>query len=194
MQKKSKTHLFEGVVLGPGNERRMLESYLRRTNKLANDPEWYNTITNTCTTNIVNHVNEVYPGRVPWAIGILMPGLSPKMLLKITWLSRPAILMRLWNLSVIDSISEKWDLLLTSEIGLEVWIRGFNMNELYGLMREFDGTDLTGSFDWLMPPSKSHMIRWLALGSELWRDQYLISRSSWRGLFLDGKLFVNNGL
>lgn len=33
-------------------------------------------------------------------------------------------------------------------------------------MREFDGTDLTGSFDWLMPPSKSHMIRWLALGSQ----------------------------
>ena len=30
-------------------------------------------------------------------------------------------------------------------------------------MREFDGTDLTGSFDWLMPPSKSHMIRWLVL-------------------------------
>ncbi len=33
-------------------------------------------------------------------------------------------------------------------------------------MREFDGTDLTGSFDWLIPPSKSHMIRWLALGSQ----------------------------
>ena len=33
-------------------------------------------------------------------------------------------------------------------------------------MREFDGTDLTGSFEWLMPPSKSHMIRWLALGSQ----------------------------
>ena len=29
-RRKSKTHLFEGVVLGPGNERRMLESYLRR--------------------------------------------------------------------------------------------------------------------------------------------------------------------
>ena len=33
-------------------------------------------------------------------------------------------------------------------------------------MREFDGTNLTGSFDWLIPPSKSHMIRWLALGSQ----------------------------
>ena len=44
-RKKSVTHLFEAVVLGPGNERRMLESYLRRSNKLSSEPEWYNTIT-----------------------------------------------------------------------------------------------------------------------------------------------------
>ena len=79
-RKYSETHLFKAVVLGPGNERRMLESYLKRTNDLATNPEWYNTITNTCTTNIVRHVNEVYPKRVPKAISILMPGLSPKML------------------------------------------------------------------------------------------------------------------
>ena len=33
-------------------------------------------------------------------------------------------------------------------------------------MREFEGTELSGSFDWLIPPSKSHIIRWLALGSQ----------------------------
>ena len=44
-----------------------------------------------------------------------------------------------------------------------------------GFMMEFDATNLTGSFDWLMPPSKSHMIRWLALGvSEVEEKQYLI--------------------
>ena len=73
MQEKSVTHLFEAVVLGPGNERRMLESYLRRSNKLSIEPEWYNTITNTCTTNIVAHVNEVYPGRVPWGYPYCYP-------------------------------------------------------------------------------------------------------------------------
>lgn len=72
-RKKSVTHLFEAVVLGPGNERRMLESYLRRSNKLSIKPEWYNTITNTCTTNIVAHVNEVYPGRVPWGYPYCYP-------------------------------------------------------------------------------------------------------------------------
>tara|TARA_B100000676_G_C17812937_1_gene698422 strand:- start:16 stop:873 length:858 start_codon:yes stop_codon:yes gene_type:complete len=119
-RKKSKTHLFEGVVLGPGNERRMLESYLTRTNKLADEPEWYNTITNTCTTNIVNHVNEVYPGRVPWAIGIIMPGLSPKMLLSNNLVKSSGSLDDTMKSSLIDSISEKWD--RTSDFG--DWIRG----------------------------------------------------------------------
>ena len=116
---KSKTHLFEGVVLGPGNERRMLESYIRRTNKLADEPEWYNTLTNTCTTNIVNHVNEVYPGRVPWAIGILMPGLSPKMLLRNNLVKDRGGLHETMNLSVIDEVSREWD----SSVDFGDWIR-----------------------------------------------------------------------
>ncbi len=121
-RRKSKTHLFEGVVLGPGNERRMLESYLRRTNKLAKDPEWYNTITNTCSTNIVNHVNEVYPGRVPWAIAIMMPGLSPKMLLKNNLVKSSGNIDETMESSLIDSISEKWD--HSSDFG--DWIRGMD--------------------------------------------------------------------
>ena len=121
-RRKSKTHLFEGVVLGPGNERRMLESYLRRTNKLAKDPEWYNTITNTCTTNIVNHVNEVYPGRVPWAIGIIMPGLSPKMLLRNNLVKSSGNIDETMESSLIDSISEKWD----DSRDFGDWIRGMD--------------------------------------------------------------------
>ena len=33
-------------------------------------------------------------------------------------------------------------------------------------MWEFDGTELSGAFDWGLPPSKSHIIRWLALSSQ----------------------------
>ena len=116
---KSKTHLFEGVVLGPGNERRMLESYIRRTNKLADEPEWYNTLTNTCTTNIVNHVNEVYPGRVPWAIGVMMPGLSPKMLLRNNLVKNTGGLHDTMRFSVIDEASGEWD----SSVDFGDWIR-----------------------------------------------------------------------
>tara|TARA_B100001559_G_scaffold290907_1_gene270272 strand:- start:142 stop:969 length:828 start_codon:yes stop_codon:yes gene_type:complete len=108
-RKKSVTHLFEAVVLGPGNERKMLESYLKRTNKLYEKPEWYNTITNTCTTNIVNHVNEVYPGRVPKAISIFLPGLSPKLLYNNNLVKIDSSLENTLEKSIIDSKAKTWD-------------------------------------------------------------------------------------
>lgn len=108
-RKNSVTHLFKAVVLGEGNERRMLESYLRRTNDLVASPEWYNTLTNTCTTNIVRHVNEVYPGRVPRAISILMPGLSPKMLERANLIEMSGTLDETLAASVIDAKAKDWD-------------------------------------------------------------------------------------
>ena len=108
-RKNSVTHLFTAVVLGAGNERRMLESYLRRTNDLVASPEWYNTLTNTCTTNIVRHVNEVYPGRVPRAISILMPGLSPKLLERANLIKMSGTLDETLAASVIDAKAKAWD-------------------------------------------------------------------------------------
>ena len=108
-RKYSETHLFKAVVLGPGNERRMLESYLKRTNDLATNPEWYNTITNTCTTNIVRHVNEVYPKRVPKAISILMPGLSPKMLERANLIEMKGTLEETLAACEIDEKAKAWN-------------------------------------------------------------------------------------
>ena len=118
-RKKSVTHLFEAVVLGPGNERLMLESCLRRTNKLSEEPEWYNTITNTCTTNIVGHVNEVYPGRVPRAISILLPGLSPRLLHRNNLVKMTGTLEDTMEMSIIDERAASWD--ESSDFG--DWIR-----------------------------------------------------------------------
>jgi hypothetical protein len=54
-------------------------SMLNRANKLAVDPEFYNTLTNTCTTNIVTHVDEIVPGKVPFSYKILMPAYSDEL-------------------------------------------------------------------------------------------------------------------
>ena len=56
----------------------MLISMLERTNKLKTSPEFYNTISSTCTTNIVRHVNEVSPKRIKPSYMILAPGFSDK--------------------------------------------------------------------------------------------------------------------
>jgi hypothetical protein len=108
-RKKSVTHLFEAVVLGKGNEQKLFESYLKRTNKLFENPEWYNTVTNTCTTNIVKHVNEVYPGRVPRAMAIFLPGLSPKLLHKNNLVKINKTLEETLESSKIDDKAKYWD-------------------------------------------------------------------------------------
>lgn len=51
---------------------------LTRADKLQREPEFYNTLTSTCTTNIVSHVNKLVPDRVPFDYRILLPGYSNK--------------------------------------------------------------------------------------------------------------------
>ena len=52
---------------------------LSRTNAIKEKPEFYNTIFNTCTTNIVKHVNKIVPGRIPKSYKILMPAYSDEL-------------------------------------------------------------------------------------------------------------------
>lgn len=53
---------------------------IHRANAIKDHPEFYNTITNTCTTNIVAHVNKITPKRVPFFnLRILLPANSDKL-------------------------------------------------------------------------------------------------------------------
>ncbi len=53
---------------------------IKRANDLKQSPEFYNTITNNCTTNIVNHINTITPNRVPLLnISLLLPENSDKL-------------------------------------------------------------------------------------------------------------------
>jgi hypothetical protein len=47
---------------------------LARSNGLATTPEFYNTLTNNCTSNVVAHVNHIVPRRVPRGIKTILPG------------------------------------------------------------------------------------------------------------------------
>lgn len=54
-------------------------SMIKRVNELHDRPEFYNLITNTCTTNIVRHVNEISEVKVPFSYKVLMPGYSDRL-------------------------------------------------------------------------------------------------------------------
>lgn len=52
---------------------------MKRVNKLKDKPEFYNAATNNCTTNLVKHINDVAPGRVPYSLGVMLPAYSDRM-------------------------------------------------------------------------------------------------------------------
>jgi hypothetical protein len=61
------------------NSRRLLMEYLRTINQLREHPEFYNTLTTNCTSNIWLHAH-VNPGRAPYSWKILLSGHVPEYL------------------------------------------------------------------------------------------------------------------
>ena len=54
------------VITPPDKERQMIVQMTHRLNQLASRPEFYHTLFKTCNTSIVNAVNAVTPGRIPF--------------------------------------------------------------------------------------------------------------------------------
>jgi hypothetical protein len=63
----------------PQKARELFVDVMTRVNKLADSPEFYNTLTNNCTTNIRNHINRLTPDRVPYDYRVLLPGCSDQL-------------------------------------------------------------------------------------------------------------------
>ena len=49
---------------------------LQRADGLRSHPEFYNTLTNNCTSNVIAHVNHVAPHRIPSGLKTILPGYS----------------------------------------------------------------------------------------------------------------------
>lgn len=60
----------------PEEVRALFLDIIKRVNTLAKQPEFYDTLTNNCTTNLVMHVNNLRPGTIPADLRILFPGYS----------------------------------------------------------------------------------------------------------------------
>ena len=56
--------------------RALFVAMLSRANQLAEQPEFYNTLTNTCTTNIVGHLEDLTGERLTPSLRIVLPGYS----------------------------------------------------------------------------------------------------------------------
>ncbi len=77
--RKDMVYLYPGKA-SPEKVRELFVSMLKRTNALREQPEFYNAIFNTCTTNIVHHINSIAPGRVPlFSLQVFLPKNSDRL-------------------------------------------------------------------------------------------------------------------
>ncbi|MES2215797.1 MAG: DUF4105 domain-containing protein [Patescibacteria group bacterium] len=67
----------------PEKARALFLDMIARANGIKEKPEFYNTLTNTCTTNIVSHVNKISPKRVPFSLKVLFPAHSDELAYKL---------------------------------------------------------------------------------------------------------------
>jgi len=51
---------------------------VQEANYLNDHPKFYNTLTDTCTTEIAKHVNKISPKKIPFSYKILFPGYSDR--------------------------------------------------------------------------------------------------------------------
>jgi hypothetical protein len=63
----------------PEMARKLFVDMLKRANQLYEHPEFYDTLGNNCTTNIVRHINAIAPGKVPYDYRVLLPGYADKL-------------------------------------------------------------------------------------------------------------------
>ena len=67
------------TIATPESARLLLADVLGRVNQLAKKPEFYDTLTNNCTTNIVRHINRIKPNRIVADVRVLLPGYSDEL-------------------------------------------------------------------------------------------------------------------
>lgn len=72
----------------PEKGRELFRAMLDRANQLRERPEFYNTLTSSCTTNIVDHVNAIAPERVPFSYKYFLPAYADELAYDIGLLAR----------------------------------------------------------------------------------------------------------
>jgi len=63
----------------PAQARALFVDVMKRVNQLHDHPEFYDTLRNNCTTNIVRHINTLAPGKIKYDYRVLLPGYADEL-------------------------------------------------------------------------------------------------------------------
>ncbi|MAG57364.1 MAG: hypothetical protein CMJ83_13810 [Planctomycetes bacterium] len=84
--RKEDVYLYR-TTCSPAESRLLMKAMLDETTRLRERPVFYNTVTRSCTSSIVRHVNEVLPRKIPWWRRRLMNGYDDRRAYDHGWLA-----------------------------------------------------------------------------------------------------------
>jgi hypothetical protein len=67
------------IKTSPAKVRALFVRMMTHANQLHSKPEFYNTLTNNCTTNILEHVNSIATTKIPYGREVLLPGYADEL-------------------------------------------------------------------------------------------------------------------
>lgn len=96
------------TVATPAHAQALFVDIMTRVNKLAVDPEFYNTLTNNCTTNLKTHVNRIAGGRLKYDWRVLLPAHSAKYAYDLGLLDNSIPFEDLQSLSLVNDLADRY--------------------------------------------------------------------------------------
>ena len=95
------------TVATPAQAQALFVDVMERVNQLALKPEFYNTLTNNCTTNIKSHVNRLAGNRIKYDWRVLLPSYSAKYAYDLGLLDNSIPFEDLQSLSLVNDLSNE---------------------------------------------------------------------------------------
>lgn len=95
------------TVASPQQARDLFVDVIARMNRLADQPEFYNSIMNNCTTNLAGHVNEVSPGKINYGWKVFLPGLSAEYAYELGLLDNRIPFEDLTAISLVNELADR---------------------------------------------------------------------------------------
>ena len=104
----NKDYLFRAVT-PPGKDRQLLMAIGQKMNQLTKNAEWYHSLFTTCNTSIVEVVNKITPGRIPFVWRNFLPGYTPKAAFKLGLIEDWGGLENTLELARVDELAKSWN-------------------------------------------------------------------------------------
>ncbi len=74
------------VSIEPDQVARIFQQLVRETESLAERPRWYHTLRTNCTSSLIEYVNQVRPGAIPWHPSFILTGRTDEYLAELGYL------------------------------------------------------------------------------------------------------------